>query len=44
MDAGVSTMLDQQTRYADDVTSILLGHGLVEDDQADEFKKFLRGW
>jgi len=37
-------MLDQETRYADDVTSLLLGNGLIQDEEADEFKTILRGW
>ena len=37
-------MLDQQTRYADDITSMLIGNGLIQDEEAEEFKTFIRGW
>lgn len=37
-------MLENKEHYADDVTDILVGQGFVENEEAEQFKKYLRGW
>lgn len=36
--------MNQTEQYAEDVTSLLLGQGLLTDDDAENMKRHLRGW
>lgn len=36
--------MSQTDRYADDVTSILIGQGLLLEHEKDEIRRYVRGW
>jgi len=37
-------MISEQDHYAEDVTTILLRQGMLVDDEAEQFRRYVRGW
>jgi len=31
-------------RYAEDVVEILIGHGYVDEDEKEQFRRYIGGW
>lgn len=34
----------EQERYTNDIIDILLSQGLVEEDEKEAFRRYVRGW
>jgi hypothetical protein len=41
---AADTIYQEQDRYAEEVSSALSEQGLVSEEEAQELKRFLRGW